>query len=412
MGSAQYASRPQSIQKYFRTLRETIGFDGSTNERQFQWLVVANFLFDVHYFLEQTLPDVLAFKRVVVFYGEGVDAQGIAYWKGLLEGSGNTVDFVRLIPSDPPRSRTNPLDVKIPCECCTLICQAFIIVATIFFLNCPSSLTDGVHHTKMFLVGYEERKQHNNNQSWKSMIRVVVHTANLVQQDVEWKSQGLYSQDFPLKSNEDDHKPKLKNPYAASKKRGWPFEDDDPQPFEDDLVTYLESYRYSIRQSWSNGGRSQSTDPKEMSLLNLIRQYDFSSAYAVLIPSVPGKHSGSNAKEFGYSKLQRTIKEHVLDHRSHDNKSKPAYQVTSPIICQFSSLGSLSTKYLNEFISAIDIHESSDDQTKNKKSEVSLADKMKIVWPTIEEIRTSIEGYRGESIPMNLCTYHSQNQLT
>jgi hypothetical protein len=74
---------------------------------------VANFLFDVHYFLEQTLPDVLAFKRVVVFYGEGVDAQGIAYWKGLLEGSGNTVDFVRLIPSDPPRSRTNPLDVML-----------------------------------------------------------------------------------------------------------------------------------------------------------------------------------------------------------------------------------------------------------------------------------------------------------
>jgi hypothetical protein len=117
MRSAQYASRPQAVKKYFRTLRETIGFDGCMSERKFHWLVACNFLFDVHYFLQQTLPDILAFKRVVVFYGEGVTAQGVAYWNDLLRGSGNTVEFIRLIPSDPPRSKTNPLDIKIPCEC-------------------------------------------------------------------------------------------------------------------------------------------------------------------------------------------------------------------------------------------------------------------------------------------------------
>ena len=117
MGSTQYTFRPPSIKKYFQTLRETIGFDGSSNERRFQWLIVANYLFDVHFFLQETLPDILSFKRVVVFYGEGVTAEGTAYWQSLLQGSGNTVEFVRIVPSDPPRSRTNPLDIKIQCKC-------------------------------------------------------------------------------------------------------------------------------------------------------------------------------------------------------------------------------------------------------------------------------------------------------
>lgn len=259
----------------------------------------------------------------------------------------------------------------------------------------------------MFLVGYDERNK--QNQSWQSNLRVVVHTANMVRQDVEWKSQGLYSQDFPLKSTSTEQKTQtVKNPYAASKKRGWPFEDEDEEPFEDDLVTYLESYRYSTRQSWSNGSQTQATlGTKEISLVNLIRLYDFSSAFAVLVPSVPGKHSGSNAKSFGYMKLQKAIKEHVLEHRSHhsagdnDGSKPPVHSMKSPLICQYSSVGSLSTKWLHDFISAIDMNASNEEQAKSKKSDTSsLVDKIKIVWPTVEEIRSSIEGYQGgNSVP-------------
>lgn len=258
----------------------------------------------------------------------------------------------------------------------------------------------------MFLVGYDERNQQNKR--WQSNLRVVVHTANMVEQDIEWKSQGIYSQDFPLKSDDTsntlDQKPKaVINPYAATKKRGgWPFEDDDPQPFEDDLVSYLESYRYSTRQSWCNSGQYQSTlCGKELTLVNLVRLYDFSSAYVILVPSVPGKHSGSNANNFGYMKLQRAIKEHVIDHCGHcsgSSSSKPSAKSTkSPVICQYSSVGSLSTKWLNDFISAIDAHAATETQTKSSKSDASLEDKIKIVWPTVEEIRTSIEGYQGGS---------------
>jgi hypothetical protein len=121
--SSQSATRHPSAKKFFRTLRETIGFDtpsgSSSKDKKFQWLVACNYCFDINYFLQETLPEILSFKRVVVFYGEaGADngSDGKEYWEELLKGSGNTVEFVRLIPSDPPRSATNPLDMKIPCE--------------------------------------------------------------------------------------------------------------------------------------------------------------------------------------------------------------------------------------------------------------------------------------------------------
>jgi tyrosyl-DNA phosphodiesterase-1 len=56
---------------------------------------------------------------------------------------------------------------------------------------------------------------------------------------------------------------------------------------------------------------------------------------------------------------------------------------------------------LNDFVSAIDTHATTEEtQTKSSKPDASLVGKMKIVWPTVEEIRTSIEGYQGgNSVP-------------
>ncbi|KAL7481428.1 hypothetical protein ACHAW6_007105 [Cyclotella cf. meneghiniana] len=438
IASSRSAPRHESTKQYFRTLRQTIGFDfppgSSPKKREFQYLIICNYCIDIHYFLQETLPEILSFKRVVVFYGDaGLDngREGMDRWREMLRGSGNTVEFVRLVPSDPPRSTTNPLDIKIPCECnfwnfdnysqanILLLCYRCLDVEPFLIIE-----KDGVHHTKMFLVGYDEKQQRANNSGLgcsQSMIRVVVHTANLMQQDIEWKSQGLYSQDFPLKSENIDvvsssmqklQQTQTDQPLAAAaKKRGWPFEDEDPQQFEEDLVTYIESYRYSTRQSWCTsqqytpgGIYSQSTlTDKDMSLVNLIRQYDYSSAYAVLIPSVPGKHSVSRADNFGYLKLRKAIRETLCSHCRHrgptkvrNANNKPSAQQTRfPIICQFSSMGSLSSKWLNDFISAIDAHGSNDVQAKDKKSGISLENKVRIVWPTVEEIRNSIEGYRG-----------------
>jgi tyrosyl-DNA phosphodiesterase-1 len=263
----------------------------------------------------------------------------------------------------------------------------------------------------MFLVGYDEWQQNYNHglRGWQSKVRVVVHTANILKQDIEWKSQGLYDQDFPLKSSTSSQPEKQQaETIKLAGNRGWPFEDEDPQPFEDDLVSYLESYRYSTPQSWCTTGRtlsevsqSQILSDKSMSLLSLIRKYDFSKAYAVLIPSIPGKHSLRG--DFGYLKLRKAIQEHVIAHRGNNDStdasiadSKPsARQASTPIICQFSSMGSLSSKWLSDFITALDVNESVEVQTKNKKPEIQLEQKIKLVWPTVEEIRNSIEGYRG-----------------
>ncbi|KAL7466338.1 hypothetical protein ACHAXS_006654 [Conticribra weissflogii] len=280
-----------------------------------------------------------------------------------------SVEFIPLIPSDPPRSKTNPLSLKFPY---------------------------GVHHTKMFLMGYED---HFNKISRKQCIRVVVHTANLLPCDTNFKIQ-----DFPLKENNatilstSSSKRKRSEEQTKANKtssRGWPFEDDNPLPFEDDLVTYLESYRYLSKQSWfhSCGKNSDSSGGNPISFTQLVRKYDYSKAWAVLIPSIPGRHR-ITCDDFGYLKLRKTIIEKVCN--QHDSKTSSR---RAPVLCQISSIGSLSSKWLYQFASALD---SSSTQTTDpvnnrfpEKDQPHLASKLRIIWPTSEEIRNSIEGYRG-----------------
>ena len=51
----------------------------------------------------------------------------------------------------------------------------------------PLPIPYGTHHSKAFVVEYEQG------------LRVVVHTANLVYSDNNYKTQGLWVQDFPKK---------------------------------------------------------------------------------------------------------------------------------------------------------------------------------------------------------------------
>ncbi|KAL7554454.1 hypothetical protein ACHAWF_017905 [Thalassiosira exigua] len=371
-----------SAKKYFRTLRELIGLETAEGRtrRKFQWLFVFNFLIDFEYLLEALLPDLLQFHRAVVFYGVSQGAEAMDQWKQLLAGTGNTVEFIQLVPSDPPRSRTNPLPMKIPY---------------------------GVHHTKMFLVGYEDVTGDGS----QSMCRVVVHTANLLLGDIEYKTQGAYCQDFPLKQKSQGAKmPKIVNPYKRKRdelSRTSDLYDEEETPFEDDLVLYLESYRYLKRQSWrSTSGGTRFLD--NMSWLQLIRQYDFSKAYVVLIPSAPGRHKADVYHNFGFLKLRKAIVENVCPQLQDGKDCRPP-----PILCQFSSIGSLSEKWLHQFLSAID-HSATqsvdpiDNARNNGKKGAEekpppLSSRMKIVWPTMDEIRTSIEGYQGGAVSTKNC---------
>ena len=389
-----------NVKQYFRTIRQMVGMDDDNNqrrssERQYQFLFVFNFLIDLSYLVEELSPEIFTFHRVVIFYGNGGPECAMEAWKRRLSGTGNTVEFINLIPTDPPRTKTNPLSQK---------------------------MRYGCHHTKMFILGYED---HN---AGTPMCRVVVQTTNLTRDDIEYKTQAAYCQDFPLKlttttsktttkSNvsvdEDSKLPAIVNPYKKQKVGGVPFDEDDT-PFEDDLVTYLESYHYTTRQTWYFAGNRLTASSsvgggidnnKPMSWLQLLRKYDYSSAYVMLIPSVPGQHASDSYNNLGYLKLRRAIMEHVCpQHHDDDDGRNTTTPTSSPIICQFSSIGSLNQLWLDRFLSAIEyrsarrfdpIKDHDKGKGKGKDSLPPLPSRIKMIWPTVEEVRTSVEGYSG-----------------
>lgn len=124
--------------------------DDSMTMGPIDFLFVANYIVNFEFLLDE-VPELLSLPRACVVYGckEGSEEA----WRQActtLDGS-CSVDFLCRNPSDPPRSGSNPLAQRIPY---------------------------GVHHTKMFLVGYSS-----------GMLRVVVHTANLRFSDVHHKAQ-------------------------------------------------------------------------------------------------------------------------------------------------------------------------------------------------------------------------------
>jgi tyrosyl-DNA phosphodiesterase-1 len=351
----------QTRNKYFRTLRQIIGFD--VPNRELKWLIISNFSIDFGYLLDEILPDVLQFHRVVVFYHGGINESAVMKWRELLVGSGNTVDFVALSPSDPPNSTANPLPVQIDY---------------------------GLHHTKMFLTGYDEVIDGKR----QSFIRVAIHTSNLLEGDNQLKANGVYAQNFPLKEQTQGRA--MQNDYKRMKS------DDATCLFEEDLCRYVKSYGYTKRQRWTcptvgvQSDSSRTLSNGEFSLAELIRLYDYSSAYAVLIPSVPGRHKSDTYHNFGYLKLRKAIMDSFPAARQAVGKGKKP-----PVMCQVSSLGKLNTKWLSKFHEAIDYittHSArpvEDYHAKFSKKNVVLERNLRIVWPTAAEIRNSVEGHRG-----------------
>lgn len=303
------------------TLRQVLGFDGNLPGASIDWIVIANYLIDPEFLLLE-VPELLSVKRTVVFYGHQ-DAP-FAGWKQAV--GADAIDFKCLRPSEPAKSPMNPTAHKIPY---------------------------GVHHTKMFLIGF-------SNQT----IRVVVHTANLRYSDIHLKAQGLYLQDFPLKKTGTGIK---SQPHTSN-------------AFETTLLDYLDTYRYMEPRTWTPGGEPDF-------LRSVIRRYDYSSACAVLIPSTPGYHR-LDAKELrGHLKVRQAIVQNTW----FDSKVVGSIN-QQPIICQFSSIGSLSEKYLREIQSSMDVRLARRPVTTGKDASPI---NVKLVYPTVQEIRESIEGYNG-----------------
>lgn len=278
------------------------------SDQAIQWIVIATFLVDFDLLLAE-LPELVSVNLVILIYGDAQCNDPSRLQRACTSADGTShLHLHCLKPSDPPNSRNNPLSRKIPY---------------------------GVHHSKFFLVGYSD-----------GILRVVIHTANLLYSDLHQKADAAYMQDFPKKDTKSSS-----------------------TEFEDDLVRYIDSYRYQQRYDWESGER--------LTLSEQLRRYDYSTARAVLIPSTPGYHKGDDIHRVGHMKLCKTVRS--------SSTCRPG-----ALVCQFSSMGSLQEGWLWDEFGASAV-----------ASKCEFAP-IKLVFPTAEEVRKSVEGYRGGgSLPSN-----------
>ena len=333
------------------TLREVLGIDApdaqcapssaaeadtpTVGGKTIDWLIISNYMIDFHYLLDE-VPELVSIPRVVVFYG-CAETEPPPIWK-----QNNAVDLRRLDPTEAPRTVVNPTSQRIPY---------------------------GVHHSKFFLIGYNDET-----------MRVVIHTANLRNSDLHLKAQALYRQDFPFKTLDSSSESSQSSSANTS-------------PFEETLLDYLDTYKFQEPRIWRPGESRQF-------LRQVIKRYDFSAAGVVLIPSTPGYHRLDEKESRGHLKVRETLNNQQATvsnkkTRHASVRSEVSGQTSAsdqgPIICQFSSMGSLTEKYLREEF------QTSFNASKSRTSSNLV---LKIVYPTVQEIRESVEGYRGgASVP-------------
>ncbi|CAM9812363.1 unnamed protein product [Sphacelaria rigidula] len=213
----------------------------------------------------------------------------------------------------------------------------------------------GTHHAKMMLLKFARG------------VRVVVLTANFIEQDVSGKSQGVWYQEFPL---------------GCSR----------TCDFEDTLVDYVNNL----------GGPAKT-------FASSLRQYDFTSATVALVPSVPGtkpKHKGPHLNKYGHMRVRALLENEpvLLEEGNH----KISFQFSS-----FASLTNDPNQWLMELLTSF-MAQKKDGEREDRRNKVGdgassssvsssgsvLKERLRLVWPTTESVRASSTGWAaGGSIP-------------
>ena len=150
-----------------------------------------------------------------------------------------------LMQQYPPEFRSLPLTLVCQDKLDTKVRKSEEIAQYSNIKLCFARLLDvyGTHHTKMILLHYHNR------------LRVVIHTANLIEGDWKQKTQGVWlSSFFPPRSTKE------------------PFVDLSKTQFQADLLDYLDSYRSPQLKYWCE----------------VIKKFDMSLTNVFLIPSTPG----------------------------------------------------------------------------------------------------------------------------
>ncbi|XP_077941017.1 tyrosyl-DNA phosphodiesterase 1 isoform X1 [Gasterosteus aculeatus] len=221
----------------------------------------------------------------------------------------------------------------------------------ISFCQAKLDIAFGTHHTKMMLLWYEEG------------FRVIIMTSNLIRADWYQKTQGMWmSSVFP------------RLPEGSGEGAG-----ESPTCFKRDLLEYLASYRAPELEEW----------------ILRIKEHDLSEARVYLVGSTPGRYVGSDMERWGHLRLRKLLLAHT---------DPVPGEERWPVIGQFSSIGSMGldkTKWLTgEFQRTM---------TTLGKSSLRPDPPLHLVYPAVEDVRTSLEGYpAGGSLPYSVQTAQKQ----
>ncbi|KAL6881019.1 MATE efflux family protein [Trichoderma novae-zelandiae] len=229
-------------------------------------------------------------------------------------------------------------------------------------LHCaPMSEMFGTHHSKMMILFRSD-----------DTVQVVIHTANMIPRDwtnmtnAVWKSPKL---------------PRLREPDTLFQ-QGQQLPIGSGTRFKVDLLAYLmkyELYRPTCKQ-----------------LVDRLVNFDFSSIRAAFIGSVPGRHNFRDASSpaWGWAALQRCL------------RCVPVESGQSQIVVQISSIATLGAK--DDWLQNTLFNSLATSQTLNAKRPG-----FKVVFPTADEIRNSLDGYAsGHSIHTKIQSPQQIRQLS
>ncbi|KAH7072368.1 tyrosyl-DNA phosphodiesterase 1 [Paraphoma chrysanthemicola] len=255
----------------------------------------------------------------------------------------------------------------------------------------PAYLPDafGTHHSKMLVLFRHD-----------DYAQVIIHTANMIQRDWSNMTQAVWSSPLlPLLSSTT-----LEPGVAVGQLEAPVHPVGSGERFKIDMIQYLRAY----------GNR----------LVNLTTQladYDFSAIKAAFIGSAPSRRKPANAlsskqTSFGWLGLQEILSSIPVNATLGDTTSPPH------IIIQISSIATLGAAptWLTNFQSVLRRAACPPTAITNKSSafftnvtaEKTSRPKFNIIFPTPEEIRTSLDGWAsGASIHMKLQSIQQQKQL-
>ncbi|KAF3922992.1 hypothetical protein ABW20_dc0103192 [Dactylellina cionopaga] len=232
----------------------------------------------------------------------------------------------------------------------------------------------GTHHTKMLVLFYHD-----------DTAEVVIHTANMIPYDWANMTQAVWrSPKLPLMPDQ-----------------GFERQEGIGYNFKEGLIAYLQAYQWR-------------TAP----LVKTLRMYDFRDVRAIFVGHVPGEHpvNGREDKLFGWAKVKRALTRVGRGGGWGINKAGRCVtevQGGGKMVMQCSSVGTLGRSYFEDvlypafsicrpngngtssFFTASQSSTSSSSSTTTSSKLMTAAPEFALIFPTVENVRTSVNGYEG-----------------